>query len=195
MATMAGIVIAKAIMYQMKFRSLFILSIVAALAIGCKSGDTTASTSPDSTKPSADATTPDSTKSADSSTADTSSANSVVGTWTNDNKGMKDGVIEFKDDGTMSINGTVAETGWTTDIEGTYKLEGDKITLHTTGQKFTAPEGADAAAKKAVDDANKQSEDAIAKMPADTASVKFTDKDTFVMTGSNGTPVTFKRKE
>ncbi len=107
---------------------------------------------------------------------------------------MKDGVIEFKDDGTMSITGTVADSGWATEIEGTYKLDKDKISLKTTSQKFTAPAGADDAAKKAVDDANKQSEEQVPKLPADDATVKFTDKDTFVMTGSNGTPVTFKRK-
>jgi hypothetical protein len=52
---------------------------------------------------------------------------------------------------------------------------------------------ADAKTKKQAEDMNK---DAVSspKTSKEVATVKWTDKDTLVITGSNGKPVTFKRK-
>ena len=137
---------------------------------------------------------PDTTKPASDEGKTDQVANTVVGSWTSDKAEMKDAVIDFNDDGSMRIHGTVPEKNWIIDIDGTYKMDGGKITMHSTSTSFEAPASADDATKKEVDSANKKAKDSLANQPDDMATIMWKDKDTFVMMGSNGTPVTFKRK-
>jgi len=165
----------------MKLRSTFFILILAALVYGCKSGEANTSSAPEGT-----------------SAANASDASGptypLVGTWTNDNKQMKDSLIEFKNDGTLAIHGIVGEKGTTHDVEGTYKQDGAKLTMHTTAEKYGPGPEADEALKKRIDDLNKKTAAEVAKGADGVLSLKWADKDTFVLTGPNRIQVTFRRK-
>jgi uncharacterized protein (TIGR03066 family) len=194
----------------MKICTISFLVLVAALMVGCKSGGAAAD---DSTKPTADATT-GSTAGGDAATKDSSSVDkapdasadktadstanggSIVGNWDNDDKSapIKDKNIEFKDDGSMSITGKIDPEDTGLEMDGTYKIEGDKLTLHSTAMKLTPSDTASADTKKSIDEQNAKSADEAAKHKDDVATIKWSGKDSFVMTGASGKPVTFTRK-
>jgi len=173
--------------------------ILAALVVGCKSGDSSASTTPDTSKP-ADATATDTTKpadtTADASKTGASGGNSVVGSWTTDDKTMTDQNVEFKEDGTVSGTATLSEPkGATIELGMTYKIDGDTMTEKPVSMKMTAPPDADEATKKAIDQQNKlATPEAAAKQPEQVDTIKWVDKDTFTLTGKDGKATTFKRK-
>jgi uncharacterized protein (TIGR03066 family) len=175
----------------MRLRSAPILIIFAVLAIGCKSGDTTAANG----TPAAPAKGGDVTPAAP---APATGENTVVGTWTNDSKDLTDSVVEFKDDGTVAVSGSPAGAkGVKVDGTGTYKVDGDKFTMQMTGEKMTAPADADAKTKSEVEEGNKAATpENMAKTPPDTDAIAWKDKDTFTLTSDKADKkvVTFTRK-
>lgn len=165
--------------------------LLALFAVGCKSGDQTAADNSATTTP---ATTPAATTPA--TTAD-NSQNSVVGTWTNDDKEeITDALVEFKADGTMTMSGTtVNPKGAKIDATGTWKLDKDKLTVNPTSMKITAPEGADEATKKQIEEGNKAASapDAF-KGAGSTDTIAWKDKDTFTLTSEKVDPATKEKK-
>ncbi len=105
--------------------------------------------------------------------------------------------VEFKADGTASMSGTSSTPPKGAKVEATesYKLEGTKLTVHPLSLKATAPDSADAATKKQVDDINKSSEAFIKAAKDDVDTIEWKDKDTFIdKSSSSGKTTTFTRK-
>jgi len=176
----------------MNLRSLPVLLVAATLVLGCKSGDSTASAASASPKSPSDTAASEATK--PSSDAPATSGNSVVGSWTHDDKDLEGTTIEFKGDGTIAIAGTNPK-GTTLEASETYALDGDKMTVKPTSMKLTAAANADEKTKKDVDETNRSlTPEAYKNIPPDVETVKWIDKDTFTTTGASGKVVTFKRK-
>lgn len=183
---------------KLSFASIFL--VLALFIAGCK-GDSSATTDKDSTTTTTAASNADTTKPSDSTTTsasadNTEGANSVVGTWTTDDKEMNDQTAEFKDDGTITVSGTLKEPK-DAKVEGTmtYKIDGDKMTEKVTSMKMTAGPDADAATKKQIDDQNAQATpDALAKGPEQSDTIKWLNKDSFTLTSKDGKVTTFTRK-
>lgn len=119
-----------------------------------------------------------------------SSGNSVVGTWTNDDKNLPNSTVEFKDDGTFTLHADIPNIKAAADVSATYKINGDKMTETTTSAKITAAADADAKTKEEVDNMNKT----MKQNPPETDTISWKDKDTFTLTDASGKAVTFKRK-
>ena len=175
------------------------LLLVAALIVGCKSGDAPATTDSGA---GTSTTTTKSTSTApadDSAKTDTTAAaqNSVVGKWTTDNKEMKDVTYEFTKDGTATIDGSLPTKkggSITLHAEATYKVDGNKIVITGKSAKLTAPEGADATTKSQVDEQNKMFEKSADTTKTDTSTIEWKDKDTFTTKNDKGEVTTYTRK-
>ncbi len=175
-----------------------IFLVLALLIAGCK-GDSSATT--DKSTSTTTASTADSSKPADSTTTGTADdaskgGNSIVGSWTTDDKEMGDQDIEFKDDGTASMSGTLTSMkNAKAEATMTYKIDGDKMTEKMTSEKLTAAADSDATTKKSIDAANAQATpDALAKQPEQEDTIKWLGKDSFSLTGKDGKVTTFTRK-
>jgi hypothetical protein len=188
----------------MKLRSASIFLVLALFIVGCKSGDS-ASTTDNSSSTAGGTTTGDTAKTADAggttgATADDASkdTNSVVGTWTTDAKDMTDQNVEFKDDGTATMSGTlVGVKGVTAEGAMTYKIDGDKMTEKMTSEKLTAGDDADAKTKDMVEKQNAQATpENIAKQPEQGDTIKWNGKDSFTLTSTDkdAKVTTFTRK-
>jgi hypothetical protein len=161
--------------------------LLAAVAIGCKSGDTTAAA------PSNDTTTA-TTKPA----AAAAGKGNFVGTWTNDSKEMMDSVVEFKPDGTMTISGTPSNAkGTRAIVTATYKVDNGNMSEQVTAMRMEAAPDADEKMKKQVEDGNKKLADPaeIKKLPTNTDKIEWKDDNTFTLTDDKGKVTTFTRKK
>lgn len=179
----------------MKLRFGFIVPVLALLIVGCNSSSDGASAS--AAPKNAEASKPD------SGAAAAPAGNTVVGTWTTDNPDMKDATVEFKDDGSLMITGEapsgdpkVGPIGM--EADATYKIDGDKFTMHPTGMKLTAPANADDKMKAAIDAQNAKAPEDVKKQKDQTGTITWKDKDTFTVKSDDPTDkhplMTFTRK-
>jgi hypothetical protein len=178
----------------MSIRALIALSILTVAVAGCKSGDATTSNTP-ATPP---ATTGGATPAADTTTttgdaattggATADASNPLIGTWQASPEGHVLNV-EFKAD-SFTISADVKDEAKKMDIsasqEGTYKIDGDKVTFHYTSQKATAN-----------NDASKEMADAMNKQPVqpdETDTIKADGKDKVTLTDEKGKKKELTRK-
>ncbi|HEY3780538.1 MAG TPA: hypothetical protein VGL56_05600 [Fimbriimonadaceae bacterium] len=171
---------------------IFPILLLAALIVGCKPKDDTSTTTTSTTAPGV-ATTSGDAASADAKPAADSSGNSLIGVWTVKDDPFKGTMIEFKDGGTVTMNipgATAKDPGL--EMDGNYKVDGTTLTMSGGTMKATAPEGADEALKKKVDDENKVPQSA--KPEDETGTIAWIDKDSFMLTDSKKAVTTYIRK-
>ncbi|HEY3780537.1 MAG TPA: hypothetical protein VGL56_05595 [Fimbriimonadaceae bacterium] len=171
----------------MNIRILPILLVTAAI-VGCGPKDDTSTSTASGTPPSTS-----SDKAATAAKPD-AGENSVVGTWTISDKTVSGMTVDLQDGGAMQIKAPFPDIkGVTVQVDGTYKLDADKLTFHMDGTKLIAPDGADSSVKKKVDDANKKLVGGPTK-PDETDTIAWKDKDTFTGTNPKGDVITYTRK-
>jgi hypothetical protein len=180
--------------------------LLAAIITGCKSADAPDATA-DATKPAGPtvaskdsnasqaptgasaatttppASTPDASKPAPPAANPNASQYSIVGAWNVDD--IFKGTYEYKADGTMTFHFTDPQgTIW--DGSATYKLESGKLSQHMVSVHFTPGPKADASLRKSLEEANSKPPPAA----DETAAFAWKDKDTLLLTGSDGKSVT-----
>jgi len=175
----------------MRLHFLLLIVVCAGLMAGCKSGDNAATPTTDNASVKT------------SPPADSKSANSLVGTWTSsETSGASTASAEytFEDGGnySMTVDATGGGSTVTVVTKGTYKVDGDKVTMHMASMESSSK---DAKVQAELDKAKAATAAAVAKMPELPGKLDWKDKDNVVLTmdasttGTNKAQViTLKRK-
>lgn len=162
-------------------RKLFVTLLVgSAIAVGCSQSSDNTAASTTGTSPASAA--PKTSAPATSAASD----NSIVGSWSGtDPKSGEKGTFEFKADNTFTMSSEKKDIKGTEILEGTYKQEGDKVTLTATSMKAST---SDPSKQKDVDAMNAQAAEVLKKggQPPLVISIAFPDKNTMSMTNQPG---------
>jgi hypothetical protein len=128
----------------------------------------------------------------DAGGAGSSSKHSIVGDWTNPS--LLGGGFKFTSDGKMIVTGSDPR-GDSMDMQGTYKLDGNKLTVHAISMVITPSPSADAKTKSQIEQVNAQTAASMKSQKDQVQTIEWKDDNTISLTGGKqGQQAILKRK-